>query len=67
VASVVASAMPRSMGFNRLVLGDLRKGHKELFAISTKFTNVSSGITIHSFHEILALNGQGVVRCLVNV
>lgn len=52
---VVSSAVPGSRIFNRDILRDLKKNNNTLFGISSQFSNICSGMTIHSFHETMPL------------
>ncbi|KAB5575996.1 Alpha/Beta hydrolase protein [Coniochaeta sp. 2T2.1] len=61
VSMVVASAVPGSRIFNRDILKDLKKNNNTLFGISSQFSNICSGMTIHSFHETIPLGPTIIV------
>ncbi|KAH8909121.1 hypothetical protein BR93DRAFT_936666 [Coniochaeta sp. PMI_546] len=61
VSMVVSSAVPGSRIFNRDILRDLKKNNNTLFGISSQFSNICSGMTIHSFHETMPLGPTIIV------
>jgi hypothetical protein len=66
VSMVVSSAVPGSRIFNRDILKDLKKNNNTLFGISSQFSNICSGMTIHSFHETMPL-GPTIVSLPLSV
>ena len=62
VASVAAAAIPGFHVFNRDVLRDLRRNSNTLAGISSTFSRICVGITIHTFFETIPQGGTQLVR-----
>ena len=59
IAGVVNVVTPGIKMFNRSTIRDLERDSSALFEISSKFSNICSGITIHTFYES---GGAHIVR-----
>jgi len=51
IAGVANAVTPGISFLNRDMIRDLKKGSPALFEISSKFSNICTGISIHTFYE----------------
>ncbi|KAK0724579.1 hypothetical protein B0H67DRAFT_108687 [Lasiosphaeris hirsuta] len=61
VASIAAAAIPGFRIFNRDILKDLRRNNTTLAGISSAFSRICVGMTIHSFYETIPQGGTQLI------